>query len=162
MSVTAFHPEDRSRSQIDRQLLACGWLVKSNAEMNLGAGLGIAVREFQTASGPVDYGLFVGRKLCGVIEAKPKGTTLSGFSEQAARYIADVPKHLVHDEGQVRFEYIASGTEMLFWDNKDPSPTARRVLAFHRPETLELWPKDACDPQLLFSLMVEMVSPSHT
>ena len=51
--------------------------------MNLGAGLGIAVREFQTASGPVDYGLFVGRKLCGVIEAKAEGSTLSGFSEQA-------------------------------------------------------------------------------
>ena len=48
----------------------CGfWLIQSKAEINLGAGLGIAVREFQTASGPVDYGLFVGRKLCGVIEA---------------------------------------------------------------------------------------------
>jgi len=62
----------------------------------------------------VDYGLFVGRKLCGVIEAKPEGTTLSGYSEQAARYIADVPKHLVREEGQVRFEYVASGTETLF------------------------------------------------
>ena len=47
--------------------------------MNLGAGLGIAVREFQTASGPVDYGLFVGRKLCGVIEAKAEGTHPLGF-----------------------------------------------------------------------------------
>jgi type I restriction enzyme, R subunit len=92
---SAFHPEDRARSLIDRRLVACGWLIQSKADMNLGAGLGVAVREFQTASGPVDYGLFVGRKLCGVIEAKPEGTTLSGFSEQAARYIADVPKHLV-------------------------------------------------------------------
>jgi type I restriction enzyme R subunit len=48
----------------------------------------------------------VGRKLCGVIEAKAEGTTLSGYSEQAARYIADVPKHLVREEGQVRFEYV--------------------------------------------------------
>jgi hypothetical protein len=55
--------------------------------MNLGAGLGIAVREFPTGSGPVDYALFVGRDLCGVIEAKPAGTTLSGYAEQAARYI---------------------------------------------------------------------------
>jgi hypothetical protein len=30
------------------------------------AGLGVAVREFQTASGPVDYGLFVGRMSIGV------------------------------------------------------------------------------------------------
>src|SRR5216684_7617250 len=105
--------------------------------MNLGAGLGVAVREFQTASGPVDYGLFVGRKFCGVIEAKPEGTTLSGYSEQAARYIADVPKHLVREEGQVRFEYVASGTETLFRDHGDPDPASRRVFTFHRPETLE-------------------------
>ena len=110
--------------------------------MNLGAGLGVAVREFQTASGPVDYGLFVGRRLCGVIEAKPEGTTLSGFSEQAARYIADVPKHLVREEGQVRFEYVASGTELLFRDHADPDPASRRVFAFHRPETLDLWLKE--------------------
>ena len=142
MSETAFHPEDKARSLIDRQLRACGWLVQSKADLNLGAGLGVAVREFQTASGPVDYGLFVGRKLCGVIEAKPAGTTLSGFSDQAARYIADVPRHLVREEGQVRFEYVASGTEALFRDHADPDPTSRRIFAFHRPETLERWLKE--------------------
>ena len=93
---------------------------QSKADMNLGAGLGLAVREFQTASGPIDYGLFVGRKLCGVIEAKAEGTTLYGFSEQAARYIADVPKHLVREESQVRFEYVASSSETLFLDHADP------------------------------------------
>jgi type I restriction enzyme R subunit len=137
MNDSAFHPEDKARSLIDRRLVACGWLIQSKADMNLGAGLGVAVREFQTASGPVDYGLFVGRKLCGVIEAKAEGTTLSGFSEQAARYIADVPKHLVREEGQVRFEYVASGTETLFRDHADPDPVSRRVFTFHRPETLE-------------------------
>src|SRR5713101_5149838 len=137
MNESAFHPEDKARSLIDRRLVACGWLIQSKADMNLGAGLGVAVREFQTASGPVDYGLFVGRKLCGVIEAKPEGTTLSGFSKQAARYIADVPKHLVREGGQVRFEYVASGTETLFRDHADPDPVSRRVFTFHRPETLE-------------------------
>jgi type I restriction enzyme R subunit len=137
MNESAFHPEDRARSLIDRRLAACGWLIQSKTEMNLGAGLGVAVREFQTASGPVDYGLFVGRKLCGVIEAKAEGTTLSGYSEQAARYIADVPKHLVREEGQVRFEYVASGTETLFRDHADPDPVSRRIFSFHRPETLE-------------------------
>ncbi|MDP2804003.1 MAG: type I restriction-modification enzyme R subunit C-terminal domain-containing protein [Phreatobacter sp.] len=137
-----FHPEDKARSIIDRQLTACGWLIQSRGEMNLGAGLGVAVREFPTASGPVDYGLFVGRRLCGVIEAKPAGTTLSGFSEQAARYIADVPKHLVREDGQVRFEYVASSAELLFRDHADPDPVSRRVFAFHRPETLDLWLKE--------------------
>jgi len=142
MDESAFHPEDRARSLVDRQLAACGWVVQSKAEMNLGAGPGVAVREFQTGSGPVDYGLFVGRRLCGVIEAKPEGTTLSGFSEQAARYIADVPKHLIREAGQVRFEYVASGTETLFRDHADPAPASRRVFAFHRPETLERWLKE--------------------
>ncbi len=110
--------------------------------MNLGAGLGAAVREFSTASGPVDYALFVGRDLCGVIEAKPAGTTLSGFAEQAARYMADVPGHLVRREGQVRFEYVATSNETLFRDHADPAPRSRRVFTFHRPETLQRWLAD--------------------
>lgn len=141
MLDAAFHPEDQARSIIDRRLIACGWLIQSKAEINLGAGLGVAVREFQTASGPVDYGLFVNRRLCGVIEAKPQGTTLSGFAEQAARYIAGAPAHLLREDGQVRFEYVASGTETLFRDHADPDPASRRVFAFHRPETLDRWIK---------------------
>src|ERR1700674_3511163 len=107
--------------------------------MNLGAGLGVAVREFATATGPVDYALFVGRTLCGVVEAKPEGTTLSGFSHQATRYMGSVPEHLVRREGQVRFEYVASGTEILFRDHADPAPRSRRVFFFHRPETFQRW-----------------------
>lgn len=73
--------------------------MQSREEMNRSAGLGVAVREFPTASGPVDYALFVGGTLCGVVEAKPEGTTLSGFSDQAARYLGGVPEHLVRREG---------------------------------------------------------------
>jgi len=141
MNESAFHPEDKARSLIDRQLRASGWIVQSRDDMNLGAGVGVAVREFQTESGPVDYALFVARKLCGVVEAKPKGTTLSGFSDQASRYIADVPKHFVRAEGQVRFEYVASGTEIIFRDHADPDPVSRCLFSFHRPETLEYWLK---------------------
>ena len=82
--MRAFHPEDIARSAIDARLVTCGWLVQSRDEMNLSAGAGVAVREFATASGPVDYALFVDKRFCGVVEAKPAGTTLSGFSEQAA------------------------------------------------------------------------------
>lgn len=142
MNEFAFHPEDKARSLIDRRLAASGWIIQSKDDMNLGAGPGVAIREFPTDSGPVDYALFVGRKLCGVIEAKPEGMTLSGFSEQASRYIAGAPKHLVREDGQVRFEYVASGTESLFRDHADPDPASRRVFWFHRPETLERWIKE--------------------
>lgn len=139
----AFHPEDLARSRIDAQLAAAGWIVQSRSAMNLGAGVGVAVREFQTKSGPADYALFVGRRLCGVVEAKAEGVTLSGFSDQAQRYINDMPDHLIRDEGQVRFEYVASSTETLFRDHQDPDPASRRVFAFHRPRTLAQWLGDA-------------------
>ena len=42
---------------IDGQLAKAGWLVQLREEMNRSAGLGVAVREFPTASGPVDYAL---------------------------------------------------------------------------------------------------------
>jgi len=47
----------------------------------------------------------------------------------------------VREEGQVRFEYVASGTETIFRDHADPEPASRRLFSFHRPETLELWLK---------------------
>ncbi len=157
MLDAAFHPEDQARSLIDRRLAACGWLIQSKAEMNLGAGPGVAVREFQTDSGPVDYGLFVNRRFCGVIEAKPQGTTLSGFSDQAARYIAGAPAHLVREVGQVRFEYVASGTETLFRDHADPDPVSRRVFAFHRPETLDRWIRQPATLRRRLQAMPEIV-----
>ena len=89
--------------------------------------------------------LFVDRRPCGVIEAKPEGTTLTGFSEQADRYMGSVPEHLVRGEGQVRFDYEATGTEILFRDHADPEPRSRRVFAFHRPETLAALARRADD-----------------
>ena len=62
--------------------------------MNLSAGPGVAVREFATSQGPADYALFVDKTFCGVIEAKADGTTLSGFSEQAAGYLSGAPDYL--------------------------------------------------------------------
>jgi len=44
--------------------------------------------------------------------------------------------------GQVRFEYVASGTEILFRDHADPAPRSRRVFFFHQPETLQRWLAD--------------------
>jgi type I restriction enzyme R subunit len=139
MDAGVFHPEDRSRAGIDAKLAACGWVVQNKQEMNLGAGLGVAVREFATSAGPADYGLFVDRTFCGVIEAKSAGTTLSGFSEQASGYLSGAPDHLSGSPEQRRFEYVSTDSETIFCDLADPEPRSRRVFAFHRPETLKLW-----------------------
>jgi len=139
--LAIFHLEDHLRTQIDDSLAAAGWIVQPRDQMDLGAGLGVAVREFSAASGPVDYALFVGSALCGMIAARPADTT-SSPADEPARDIADVPGHLVRREGQARFEYVASSGELLFRDHADPAPRARRVFFFHRPETLQRWLAD--------------------
>jgi type I restriction enzyme R subunit len=45
------NPEEKARKEIDRQLVACGWLVQDHKAMNIMAGPGVAVREFPLKSG---------------------------------------------------------------------------------------------------------------
>ena len=61
-------PEQAARDTIDARLEQAGWKVQS--KIDFGAGLGIAVREYQTHTGPADYVLFIDRKPVGVVEAK--------------------------------------------------------------------------------------------
>jgi type I restriction enzyme R subunit len=44
-------PEALARQTIDQKLTAAGWIVQDFKALNLGAGQGVAVREFQTSSG---------------------------------------------------------------------------------------------------------------
>ena len=76
-------PEGRARKKIDELLTAAGWRVQDRDEMNLGAGLGVAVREYPLPAGPCDYLLFIDREACGLVEAKPEGNTLTGVAEQS-------------------------------------------------------------------------------
>ncbi len=89
--------EARARVEIERQLVACGWLVPDRTAMNLFAGVGVAVREFVMAPGHrrADYLLFVDGPAVGAIEAKPEGTTLTGVEPQSAKYAAGVPSALL-------------------------------------------------------------------
>lgn len=64
------NPEQKARGIIDRMLVEAGWVVQSHIEVDLSAGRGVAVREYQTDVGPADYVLFADRKPVGVIEAK--------------------------------------------------------------------------------------------
>jgi len=132
-------PEALARQAIDQKLTAAGWIVQDFKALNLGAGPGVAVREFQTASGPANYVLFVDRKAVGVVEAKAEGTTLRGVFEQSARYMANFPEQIPHVELPLPFSYESTGTETLFVDARDPDYRSRRVFSFHRPETLKEW-----------------------
>ncbi len=74
-------PEEKARQRIDHLLNEAGWVVQDVQELNLGAALEVAIREFPLESGYVDYLLFVEREAVGVVEAKPEGTTLSGVTD---------------------------------------------------------------------------------
>ncbi len=63
-------PEEKARQQIDQLLEQAGWKVQDYRELNLGASLGVAVREFPLISGTADYLLFVDRTPVGVVGAK--------------------------------------------------------------------------------------------
>ena len=51
-------PEQIARENIDRQLAECGWIIQDKKDINLTAGPGVAVTEYQTDVGPADYVLF--------------------------------------------------------------------------------------------------------
>jgi type I restriction enzyme R subunit len=84
------NPEQLARDQIDERLVESGWVVQDKKAIDFSAGLGIAVREYQTDVGPADYVLFVDRKAMGVIEAKPRewGQNITTVEEQSGGYAA--------------------------------------------------------------------------
>ncbi len=135
-------PEQRARQNIDKLLQAAGWVVQDRRDLNLGAGLGVAVREYHLSTGPADYLLFVQRKAIGVVEAKPEGVTLSGVEAQSARYSIGLGATPPHWHTPLPFLYESTGVETFFTDGLDPEPRSRRVFAFHQPETLLRWVRE--------------------
>ena len=66
----AMSPEDKARLVIDQKLIQSSWVVQDLNELNPSAALGVAVREFPTSTGEVDYALFINGTPVGVAEAK--------------------------------------------------------------------------------------------
>jgi len=134
-------PEQRSRVTIDKLLTAAGWIVQNPDEINIGAGRGIAIREFRTATGPVDYLLYGDRKALGTVEAKKDGTPLLGVEPQSDRYAEGFSrkarqKDLPSWRLPLPFHYMSTGKETYFGNRLDPDHAPREVFAFHRPATL--------------------------
>lgn len=137
------NPEQIARDQIDRLLVSCGWLIQDKSKINLGAGQGIAVMEYQTDVGPADYVLFVDKKPVGVIEAKKKEAGINlvtEVEEQSSEYASAKLKHLNNDP--LPFVYESTGEVTRFTDYRDPKPRSRNVFTFHRPETFAKWLKE--------------------
>src|ERR1035437_3495090 len=137
------NPEQIARDHIDKQLIECGWIIQDKKKLNLTAGLGVAIPQYQTDIGPADYVLFVSGKPVGVIEAKRKeeGVHLSTVEDQAHEY-ANAKLRLLNND-PLPFVYESTGEVTRFTDYRDPKPRARNVFTFHRPETLLQWKNEA-------------------
>lgn len=131
-------PEQETRIVIDEKLKMSGWQVQNVNQLNLLAGLGVAVREFPTSTGPVDYVLFINGEPVGVIEAKKSsaGENITVVEEQSSRYANSTFKWINRDHS-IRFAYEATDKLVKFTDYKDIKYRSRKVFSFHRPEYLE-------------------------
>jgi type I restriction enzyme R subunit len=134
------NPEQKARDKIDDLLEEAGWKIQHAKKIDFNAGLGIAVREYPTDVGPVDYALFVDKKAVGVIEAKPEnlGYRITTVKEQSSGY-ASAKLKWINNKEPLPFVYESTGIITHFTHGRDPKPRSREVFTFHRPETLQEW-----------------------
>jgi type I restriction enzyme, R subunit len=142
-------PEQKARVRIDAMLEAAGWELQDySGPVDFQSSAGVAIREFETKTGPVDYLLVAEGRVVGSIEAKAEGHTLASVEVQTERYNEGF-KQLVATRGLPRFadellfQYVSTGEETNFQSRRDPIVRPRDVFAFHKPETLAIWAQEA-------------------
>ena len=137
-------PEEKSRLTIDKKLIESGWVIQDVKSLNLSVSLGVAVREFPTSTGPVDYALFIEGVPVGVIEAKKtdEGENITAVEGQSSRYANSTFKW-IKSIYRIRFAYEATDKLTRFTDYNDIKYRSRTVFSFHRPETLNALLKQA-------------------
>lgn len=133
-------PEAKARVEIDKKLFAVGYTLQDMKDFNPAVSLGVAVREYPTQSGPVDYLLFINKIPVGVIEAKAtnKGESLTSVADQSKRY-AESGLKFMKTAPVIRFAYEATDLITHFCDYEDLKYSSREVFSFHKPETLAKW-----------------------
>ena len=138
-------PETKARITIDQNLELAGYTVQDLKDMNLSISRGVAVREYPTDIGPVDYVLFVDGKAVGVVEAKrtEMGQDMTIVESQSGGY-ANAKLKWVKNE-PLRFVYETTDVVTYFTDLKDEKYRSRKVFNFHRPEQLARWIKEEKD-----------------
>lgn len=149
--------EADTRKLIDAQLRDAGWEVDTDGlRWERGTrpqkGRNLAIAEWPTSSGPVDYALFCGMRCVGVIEAKRASVDVAGALQQAKRYAKDMQ---LHDAAQfvggpwngyrVPFLFATNGRPYLrqlktksgiwFWDVRRNEPSDA-LPSWHSPEDL--------------------------
>jgi type I restriction enzyme R subunit len=142
MSDSYITPEVKARQQIDKDLIQAEWIIQNKNQLNLSAGLGIAVREYPTDFGPADYVLFIDKKPVGVIEAKrpEEGVRLTQIEDQTSKYAESHLKWFLNNK-PLRFRYESTGKLTRFTDSNDNIHRSRLIFNFQKPATLQEWLK---------------------
>lgn len=154
--------EATTRVLIDDQLRAAGWQVDSQ-ELRYAkgarpqAGQAIAIAEWPTESGPVDYALFIEGRCVGVIEAKRGVRDVPGRLGQSKRYARDIK--LTEDEtlpgspwlhgldkfrapflfvtnGRPYVKQLATKSGIWFWDARPGGGMPRALSEWFSPRDL--------------------------
>ena len=127
-------PEEKARQLIDARLEQSGWIVQDLCHVNPMASLGVAVREYPTSTGPVDYALFVGGKPVGVIEAKKDelGESITVVEGQSGRYANSTFRYVTTDY-KIPFPF------RLFLSSAGNAPGMAFAAGYH-PQSHEAFP----------------------
>ena len=160
MNVANQNPEQKARDNIDAMLIEAGWVVQNKKEIDFNAGLGVAVREYQTDIGPADYALFVEKQAVGVIEEakrEEEGQNITTVEMQSGDY-AKAKLKWVNNSEPLPFVYESTGVITRFTNGKDPKPRSREIFTFRRPETLKEW---AGQPNSLRGRLLDMPPLDH-
>lgn len=155
--------EATTRVLIDDQLRAAGWQVDTKRLRHSRGtrpeyGKAMAIAEWPTRSGPVDYALFIDGRCIGVIEAKREVKDVPGRLGQAKRYARDVTLEIDElptggpweerdsDRFAVPFLFVTNGRPYVkqlatksgiwFWDARTPSVHPRALPEWFSPRDL--------------------------
>lgn len=121
------------KERIDTKLLALGWNIISYKSITDKSSLSNhAVYEYETATGPADYALFVNGQLLGFMEAKKVSTNPQEVLGQAKRYSRSAFDGIGNWEGyRVPLLYSSNGEKIWFLDIRDSKNIRRELKDFH-------------------------------
>lgn len=158
-AADGIHLDERdTRRLIDAQLRAAGWDADSDSihyakGVRPQKGKNLAIAEWRTTTGPVDYALFVGLQCIGLVEAKRKNKDVSAAIDQAKRYGQGflfeggaesvggpwgeqrVP-FLFASNGRPYLKQIETRSGIWFWDARKATNLRRAVQGWYTPQGL--------------------------
>lgn len=153
--------EAETRAIIDGKLRAAGWETDTTTLNNQKYGTvpqknrNMAIAEWKVDGGRVDYALFIGLQLVGLIEAKAKHKSIPGALESQTKTYARNLRVIGNEallppinDYKVPFLYATNGRPYLkqlqeesgiwFWDARKPLEHARPLEGWHSPDDLQL------------------------